>query len=486
MLKWLKNKSKKQLLPKNYKSNIDVDALKVVETLQKNRFESYLVGGCVRDLFLGLRPKDFDVATSATPQKVKNLINRSFIIGRRFRIVIAKRRPHIDEVSSNKLFPPILRGGKVNEKEIEITTFRRKPEMQGEKINENVFGSAKDDAFRRDFTVNGLFLDPHSGEIVDFVGGVEDLKTKKLRIIGDPKERFLEDPIRILRAIRFCVRSNFTLESKTEKALKKEIDCLADAKPERVREEILKFLKEGTSEKAFRWLWDLKAWKYLSPTWTDFLENNPKEREYFFKSCGKIKANDWHQSFGSAPLFYIFLLSLTTLPKEKSAMINKILKATAEELKISKIEKEEIQILHKSLKNLLHKPDESFRLSKKTNFILRQIQFSLTLSFMKDIDSKKWGGIWKSHQKDWLTHLEWITEKIKEQHSFSPKRPRRKKAGSPSGNRGRKPSHSKTEAKTGAKTSSNSNYKARSPSSKISIPSSHTSGTRPSRKKPTK
>ncbi len=435
MLKWLRNKKNKHLLPSDFKANIDTDALKIVATLQKNGFESYIVGGCVRDLFLEKHPKDFDIATSASPQKVKNLIQRSFIIGKRFRIVIAKRRLSSDPSKSNKLFPPIIRGGKISEKEIEITTFRRKPEMQGDKINENVFGTAKDDAFRRDFTVNGLFLDPHSGKIVDHVGGIDDLKAKKLRIIGDPYERFHEDPIRILRAIRFCARSHFTLESKTESVLKKEISSLSKTKPERVREEILKFLKEGIAGKAFRWLWELGAWKYLSPTWTKFLETHPEQREYFFRACEKIQAQDWHQSFGAAPLFYIFLLPLTTLSRDQAPLINQVLKATADELKISKIEKEEIQFLHRSLKALLQNPNEGFVLAKKTSFVLKQLQFTLTLSILKDIDPKQWSNIWKQHEVRWLDHLEWLLPKLQEEIDSGAKRPSRK-------SRGRKPSYS--------------------------------------------
>ena len=474
MLKWLRNKSSKHLLPKGYKSNIDPDAFQIVTALQKAGFESYLVGGCVRDLCIGKKPKDFDIATSASPQKVKNLIRRSFIIGKRFRIVLAKRQLENDTHDSDTLFPPVLKGGKVTEKEIEITTFRREPEMQGDKLNENVFGSSKDDAFRRDFTVNGLFLDPNTGKIVDHVGGVEDLQHKKLRIIGNPAERFREDPIRILRAIRFCVRSGFTLEKKTEAALVKEINCLAEAKPERVREEILKFLKEGTAEEAFRWLWKLNAWHHISATWTQFLKSHDEQREYFFKACGQMKANDWHQSFGAAPLFYIFLLPLTTLPREKSALINDTLKATADELKISKIEREEIQFLHKSLRSFLQSPNHSFPLEQKPNFIMRQIQFTLTLSFLKDIDPRKWSSFWDSHKLEWEEHLAWLVPQLLDLKSSGPKRPPRRGS-----SKGRKRSFQSRGPNGNSSQNSNESTGANSSSP-------HKSSARPRHKRPAK
>jgi len=419
MLGWLKKRKKTPTLPKDLASHVDTDAFKIVQTLKKGGFESYLVGGCVRDLLTGHDPKDFDIATYASPQKVKNLVPRSFIIGKRFRIVVAKRRlDHEDE--PNPLFPPLVKGGKPNEKEIQITTFRRAPEMQGDHVNENVFGSPKDDAFRRDFTVNGLFLDPSNGKIVDYVGGMEDLANKQLRIIGDPIERFKEDPIRILRALRFSARNSFEIETKTLKALKASTYLLASAKKERVREEILKFLKEGTAQQGFRDLYDLGIWKQISPKWNHLLEEDSELREFFFRSCAKMP--DWDPSFGSAPLFYMFLLPLTRIKSGRHSA-DEILSAISDDMKISRIEKEEIQFVHQTLKGLATKRVAQFKLIQKEAMILRQIQFTLVLKALSDVDPKVWSTHWTTHLADWAPHAEWIAttlRKVPERGSHTP------------------------------------------------------------------
>jgi tRNA nucleotidyltransferase/poly(A) polymerase len=414
MLKWLLNRNKNLNLPSGYRNKLDSDALKIIKTLQKAGYETYLVGGCVRDLLTGHTPKDFDIATSATPQKIKNLISRSFIIGRRFKIVVAKRNPSPFEQNSSEFFPSLLKAGKTNEKEIQITTFRRAPEMLNDKINENVFGSAKDDSFRRDFTVNGLFLDPFSDKIVDYVGGLEDIQKNQLRIIGHPEERFEEDTIRILRALRFCMRNGLELESKTLHALKKKTPLLAEAKKERVREEILKFLKEGTAEKAFEMLYDLGIWKCVSPIWHEFLEKNPENRRCFYKSVGALDKNDWETSFGVAPLLYLFLYPLTQVQGAEAKKNDAILKAVSEDLKISKIEKEEIQFIHTALKNL-RSNSGSVKLAHKESQILRQIQLSLVLKTLAELDPKTWKEAWKAHQEPWKNHCRWILSTVKKQ-----------------------------------------------------------------------
>lgn len=420
MLGWLWKKKKDPSLPSNFKSLLDSDALKIVKTLQKNNYESYIVGGCVRDLLNGEQPKDYDIATSASPQKVKNLVSHSFIIGRRFRIVVAKRKPSFNPLAHKTNFPPLLKGGKPNDKEIQITTFRRAPEIHEDKINENVFGSAKDDAFRRDFTINGLFLDPSTGRIVDYVGGLEDMKKRQLRIIGNPIERFKEDPIRILRALRFAVRSQFNLEEQTEKALRKSLHLLADAKKERVREEILKFLKEGTAPKAFAQLYEWDAWKFISPVWDGFLKENASLRELFFESSGAVDKAHWDLTFGAAPLLYLFLYPLTQAPStlrlKNGKNIDQILQSIADDLKISKIEKEEIQFIHGSLKSMVTKPNWEFPLTPKESYILRQIQFSLVLHSLALFRPDDYANAWKRFESPWRSHCKWIVATLQKSH----------------------------------------------------------------------
>ena len=170
--------------------NIDPDALKVLYRLKSHGFTAYLVGGGVRDLLLGRKPKDFDIATSAHPQAVKRLFRNCFIIGRRFRLC------HV-------------RFGK---KVVEVSTFRRLAEaQQGETliVRDNTFGTPEEDAFRRDFTVNALFYDIATFSVIDYVAGLEDLQQRLIRTIGDPATRFREDPVRMLRAVALAARLGF-------------------------------------------------------------------------------------------------------------------------------------------------------------------------------------------------------------------------------------------------------------------------------------
>ncbi len=165
---------------------LDRGGTEIVRRLQEAGFEAYFVGGCVRDLLLGRQPKDFDIATSARPNQVRRLFRRSRIIGRRFRLAHVYSGREVFEVATFRRVPPELEEG-------EVQMIRE----------DNTFGTAAEDARRRDFTVNALFLDPVEGEIVDWVGGFEDLAARRLRSIGDPRLRFREDPVRILRLLKF-------------------------------------------------------------------------------------------------------------------------------------------------------------------------------------------------------------------------------------------------------------------------------------------
>ena len=181
------------------KKLLDQDAVKVVQTLIKAGYDAYLVGGCIRDLLLGYEPKDFDIATNATPEQVHKTFKRSRIIGRRFRLV------HI--MFSARKF-------------IEVATFRAgkvKTSNNGVVVRDNFYGSLQDDVFRRDFTVNGLYYDLVNSEVIDYVGGLDDLKAAEIKMIGNPKERFEEDPVRMIRAVRFKVKLGAFIELGTFK-----------------------------------------------------------------------------------------------------------------------------------------------------------------------------------------------------------------------------------------------------------------------------
>lgn len=242
---------------------IDTDALQIVERLQRARFNTYFVGGCVRDLLVGIHPKDFDIATNAPPEDVRRLIPRSYIIGRRFRLVLARR----------------------GDKQYEIATFRRdpKPEEINEDdpfVGENFFGSPEEDARRRDFSMNAIFFDPVRNEIVDFTGGQDDIQARLIRIIGDPATRINEDPIRSLRALRLAHKLKFSIEP----SFREQIQVLA---PEikrsvlpRRREEMLKFLRLEEPIRALFELFDLGLLQALSPTLARLFEN-PERLEVF-------------------------------------------------------------------------------------------------------------------------------------------------------------------------------------------------------------
>lgn len=207
---------------------LDRDALEVVRRLQRADYTAYLVGGCVRDLALGLSPKDFDVATDARPEDVRAVFRNSRIIGRRFRLA------HV-----------YFRGGKM----IEVSTFRALVEQDPDDDllirNDNVFGSEEEDAQRRDFTINGLFEDPETGEVLDHVGGLPDLESRLIRAIGDPEARFREDRLRILRAVRFAVQLGFAIEPRTFDAVRSLAPLVQDVSAERIRDELIKLLLHG-------------------------------------------------------------------------------------------------------------------------------------------------------------------------------------------------------------------------------------------------
>ena len=209
---------------------IDEEALKVLYRLSRHGFLAYLVGGSVRDLLLGKIPKDFDVATNVHPHEIKELFRNSRIIGRRFRLV------HV-----------FFKGGKV----VEVSTFRSHSEFEeieteeGEIIRTESFGTPEEDALRRDITINGLFYNIADFSIIDCVGGMIDLHRRIIRTIGDPNERFKQDPVRMIRVIRHAARTGFTIESQTYQAIIQHRDEIRKCSPSRVRDEFLRDLKEA-------------------------------------------------------------------------------------------------------------------------------------------------------------------------------------------------------------------------------------------------
>ena len=228
------------------RKDIDPDALKVLYRLKNSGFVAYLVGGGVRDLLLARRPKDFDVSTSAHPQQVKKLFRNCFIVGRRFRLA------HV----------------RFGRKVIEVSTFRRAAEPEaGDQLirRDNTFGSPEEDAFRRDFTVNALFYDIATFSVIDWVGGLDDLHARVIRTIGDPAQRFREDPVRMLRAVALAARLDFTIDHDTVEAIRFLRGEIVRSSAARVLEELYKILRQGRSERTFEMLHEHGLLAYMLP-----------------------------------------------------------------------------------------------------------------------------------------------------------------------------------------------------------------------------
>lgn len=205
------------------------NAVRVTQTLQEAGFKAFVVGGAVRDLLLGVKPKDFDIATDATPEEVKKLFRRAFIIGRRFQIV------HV-------MFGQDL---------LEVTTFRGKgsdnapKDEHGRVLRDNDFGPQHEDAERRDFTINAMYYDPATQSVLDYHGGIEDIRAKVLRIIGQPEARYREDPVRMLRVVRFAAKLQFTIEPATRAPIPVMAPLINNVPAARVFDEMLKLLMSG-------------------------------------------------------------------------------------------------------------------------------------------------------------------------------------------------------------------------------------------------
>ncbi len=213
------------------KSLISQAALKTCDGLQKAGFEAFIVGGAVRDLLLNYKPKDFDIATNATPEEVNRVFRRSRIIGRRFRLV------------------HVLWG----QETIEVSTFRGHHQSEGDAktndsgriLRDNIFGSVEEDAARRDFTANALYYNPANEEVLDFHNGVADIKANLLRMIGDPLTRYQEDPVRMLRAVRLSAKLGLKIDAATQAPIAKNADLLQDVPPSRLFDEMLKLFLSG-------------------------------------------------------------------------------------------------------------------------------------------------------------------------------------------------------------------------------------------------
>lgn len=226
-------------------------ALKVCDALQDAGFSAYVVGGAVRDLLLGSEPKDFDVATDARPEQIKPLFRRALIIGRRFRLVhVMIGRETVETSTFRAAIEDVAEAGGTRGE------AQRLHDEHGRVLRDNVFGSQAEDARRRDFTVNALYFDPASESIVDYHGGLADLKKRTLRVIGDPETRYREDPVRMLRAVRLAAKLGLTLDPATRAPIRRLAPLMERVPPARLFDEMLKLLLSGHASACLRQLRD--------------------------------------------------------------------------------------------------------------------------------------------------------------------------------------------------------------------------------------
>jgi poly(A) polymerase len=236
-------------------------AIDIVNRLNEAGYEAYIVGGCIRDLLLGKDAKDFDVATSATPEEVKGLFKRSRIIGRRFQIVHVRDGRHLVEVTTFR----------AHHDKIDQQANQSAHSDTGMLLRDNVYGDLEDDARRRDFTVNALYFCPATNEIIDYCGGLHDLEERQLRVIGDPLTRYREDPVRMLRAARFMAKLGFELTPDCRAPIDEHGALLLQISPARLFDEVLKLFLGGYAQQSYQALQALDLFKFLFPATAESL-----------------------------------------------------------------------------------------------------------------------------------------------------------------------------------------------------------------------
>tara|TARA_E500000331_G_scaffold268560_1_gene259926 strand:- start:14 stop:1204 length:1191 start_codon:yes stop_codon:yes gene_type:complete len=349
---------------------IDKDAKSIIYQLTESGFEAFIVGGFVRDSILGLKPKDCDVVTNATPEEIKKAVSRTRIIGRRFKIVHARTGKKITEIST-------FRSSSQN---------NTKKSHKGILIRDNNYGNIEDDAFKRDFTINSLYLDVKRMEVIDFVGGYKDLRNKQLRSIGNSSERFREDPVRILRALRFKSKLDLSLEKKLETDISKLSHLLREISSGRKYEETLKMFLTGNAQTILSEMQKYKITEYLLPLTNGFLASK-KDRRFIFNA---LKNTDirFHQDKTLTPAF---LFAVLLWP----ALINKTGELNYKKIKIPKISSASNMILkrhnehcfipnriQKAIKEIWEMQIILLRIPEKSKTSLRHPRFRAAYDFI--------------------------------------------------------------------------------------------------------
>ncbi len=251
-----------------HRNEISRYAVSVVERLQQAGYEAYVVGGCVRDLLLQLNPKDYDVATSATPEQVRAEFRNARVIGRRFKLVHVHFGREIIEVATFRANHP--------EEDDDDASHLASRNESGRILRDNIYGTLEDDAQRRDFTINALYYDPTSERILDHTRGVHDIRNRLIRLIGDPEQRYQEDPVRMLRAVRFAAKLDFEIERHSAEPIVDLADLLDGIPSARLFDEVLKLFLGGKAERTFELLLEYDLFAPLFPASAAALERNPE------------------------------------------------------------------------------------------------------------------------------------------------------------------------------------------------------------------
>lgn len=288
---------KPQIIPRSEhgvsRSNISENALKVLYRLKNAGYAAYLVGGGVRDLLLGIQPKDFDIATDAHPEQVRELFRNCRLIGRRFRLAHVHFGREIIEVSTFRASHNDAIDGEGHEED-------------GRIIRDNVYGQLDDDVWRRDFTVNALYYNIEDYSIVDYVGGIEDIQNKQLRLIGIAEDRYREDPVRMLRAIRFAIKLDFSIHPVSEQPIRDLASLLEEIPEARLFEEFLKLFMGGRSTEAYQQLREYGLFAMLFPQTEVLLEQN---NEFIHKLLASAFRNTDQRLAEDKPVTPAFLLA---------------------------------------------------------------------------------------------------------------------------------------------------------------------------------
>ena len=276
------------------KELISNNALKVLHRLNKSGFQAFLVGGCIRDLLLGIRPKDFDIATNAEPEEIKHLFRNCRLIGRRFRLAHIRFGRELIEVATYR-------------SSAEPDNEKSKRDNKGRILRDNVYGKIEEDVYRRDFKCNALYYDSAKDCVWDFVEGLNDIKKCQLHFIGDANKRIQEDPVRMLRAARFSAKLGFKVDSKLTGQIRRNAGLLNNIPSARIFDEFMKLFQSGYAEKTFQSLLNLDLFKELFPE-TDAQIKNENNLKYFIKIALKNTDSRVQKNQSTTPMFLLGVL----------------------------------------------------------------------------------------------------------------------------------------------------------------------------------